>query len=357
MFTKETISKYIEERKILVQKHPTAELYIYNYSKGVQYEQLWDEVTLSCRGLILDADFNIVSRPFEKFFNYEEPQVKRIPWDKPFKVYDKMDGSLGVSYKLDGEVFIASRGSFESPQAIEANKILHEKYLESLDKFEDGKTYLFEIIYPSNRIVVDYGEKRELVLLGVIDNGTGNDCPLVDIGIPIVEEIEWSGDAKSFQDLDIKNKEGGIFVFANGFRMKVKFADYCRLHRILTGINNIDLWKMRVYEIDPVRHKKWEMTLDGILDKAPDEFYYWIESTLKGFDDEFNRIDERARNLFSPLRELEQKEFALKVNELIKFDSNLVFSLRSGNMTKYKLLIMKSLRPEHSTPFMIEEDN
>ena len=147
MFTKEIISKYIEERKILCQKHPTADLYIYNYSKGVQYEKDWDEVTRACRGLILDGDMNIVSRPFEKFFNYEEPEAQDVTLKYPLRLFDKMDGSMGISYKIDGEVFIASRGSFESPQAIEANKILQEKHKDSLDKFEDGKTYIFEIIY------------------------------------------------------------------------------------------------------------------------------------------------------------------------------------------------------------------
>ena len=36
-----------------------------------------------------------------------------------------------------------------------------------------GKTYLFEIIYPENRIVVDYGDYKGLVLIDVIDNETG----------------------------------------------------------------------------------------------------------------------------------------------------------------------------------------
>ena len=122
-------------------------MYIYNYSKQTLYEKDWDEVTLVCRGLILDSDLNIVSRPFGKFFNYEEPDAQAIKFKPPFKLYDKMDGSLGISYKVNGKVFIASRGSFTSPQAIEANVILQEKYKDSLDKFEDGKTYLFEIIY------------------------------------------------------------------------------------------------------------------------------------------------------------------------------------------------------------------
>lgn len=145
MFTKELISKYLDEKKLIRQKHPTEDLYIYNYSKGVQFNRQWDEVTLSCRGLILDSEMNIVSRPFRKFFNYEEPEAK-IPVGVPFKVYDKLDGSLGVSYKVNGVPYIASRGSFDSVYALEATRLLHEKYKGSMDKMEDGKTYLFEII-------------------------------------------------------------------------------------------------------------------------------------------------------------------------------------------------------------------
>lgn len=126
---------------IVVRKHPTAELYIYNYTAKTQYERVWNETTMTCRGLIADADGYIVSRPFQKFFNWDE--LERLP-DEPFEVYEKLDGSLGILYWLDDKPYIATRGSFDSEQAIEANKMLAE-----IDPsvFDRNCTYLFEIIY------------------------------------------------------------------------------------------------------------------------------------------------------------------------------------------------------------------
>jgi len=211
-------------------------------------------------------------------------------------------------------------------------------------------------VTPTNRIVVDYGERRELVLLAIIDNETGKDCPLVDIGIPIVEEIEWNGDFKSFQKLDIKNKEGGVFVDVNGNRCKAKFEDYCRLHRIMTGVNNIDLWKMRMFETNPSQYPEWGMTLEGIIEKVPDEFYQWIANTLQSFQDGFEEIDSKIKNLYEPMKDLGTIEFANAVKDFKNFDKVLMFSYRKGDMVRYKTLILRSLRPEHSTPFVTDKE-
>ena len=85
-------AKYISEKK-----HPDADLYIYNYTQKAQFERFWNETTMQCRGLILDGQRKIVARPFKKFFNYGEHETLSIP-DGPFKVYEKMDGSLGILY-------------------------------------------------------------------------------------------------------------------------------------------------------------------------------------------------------------------------------------------------------------------
>ena len=57
---------------INMQMHPSAPLYIYNYSKMCQIDRMWNDTTEKCRGLIVDSNDNIVSRPFRKFYNYEE---------------------------------------------------------------------------------------------------------------------------------------------------------------------------------------------------------------------------------------------------------------------------------------------
>ena len=46
-----------------------ADIFIYNYSRSCTLEGVWNEATLQCRGIIVDKDYNILARPFEKFFN------------------------------------------------------------------------------------------------------------------------------------------------------------------------------------------------------------------------------------------------------------------------------------------------
>ena len=70
-------------------------MWIWNYSVSVQYERLWDEITVQCRGLVTNSKGEIVARPFTKFFNYEELTPEEIP-NEYFDVYEKMDVKNGI---------------------------------------------------------------------------------------------------------------------------------------------------------------------------------------------------------------------------------------------------------------------
>src|SRR5579885_481968 len=159
----------VENGYLTGRSHPSADLIIWNYTAKAQYEKHWTEETMMCRGLITTSAGEIVARPFPKFFNYEEYEGQ-IP-KEPFTVTEKMDGSLGILYFVDGKPAIATRGSFTSEQAIRATAILRERYEHF--PFSPHYTYLFEIIYPGNRIVVDYGKMDDLVLLATIYTKTG----------------------------------------------------------------------------------------------------------------------------------------------------------------------------------------
>ena len=66
------LEKYHQDGLLDKQNHPTLPLTIWNYTPKVQYEGLWDEITLQCRGLVTDDKGRIIARPFRKFFNLEE---------------------------------------------------------------------------------------------------------------------------------------------------------------------------------------------------------------------------------------------------------------------------------------------
>jgi RNA ligase len=337
MINKQLLQQMLDERLVIVQKHPAAELFIYNYTNKAQYERVWNEITLQSRGLILDADLNVVARPFKKFFNLEELPQGEIP-DEPFEAYEKIDGSLGILYWLNNIPYIATRGSFISDQALHATKILHEKYPQTFDKIDRNATYLFEIIYPGNKIVVDYGDKDDLVLLAVINNATGDDLPLPDIGFPIVKKYDGINDLNLLKTLEEGNKEGFVIRFKSGLRVKVKFTEYLRLHRIITGVSNLVIWE----------HLSEGRSFDDLLEKVPDEFYEWVKKTSNDLTAQYNAILTESQNSFKQLNT--RKETALYF-QTQKYPS-VLFAMLDGK--PYDKIIWKMIRPQYARPFRIE---
>jgi hypothetical protein len=73
-----TLNKYVNERRIERNPHPTLPIAIYNYSRETQFKNDWDEVTLDMRGTIIDDKGYVVASAFRKFFNYEEV-IDQVP--------------------------------------------------------------------------------------------------------------------------------------------------------------------------------------------------------------------------------------------------------------------------------------
>ena len=260
------IKNYVELGYIKVTKHPTEPLFIYNYSQQTQFEGHWNETTLLCRGLILDAEHNVKARPLAKFFNYEELTPEQIP-NLPFEVFDKMDGSLGIMYWVSNKPYIATRGSFDSVQSQKANALLYSKYLKCHNHLNKTKTYLFEIIYPENRIVIDYGVSETLTLLAVIDTLTGQEEQVLpDIGFPVVQRYAGHNSLTALRALQYDNKEGFVIKFTNSFRLKIKFAEYVRLHSLITHCSSITVWE----------GLKNNEPIEALLQFVPDEFFTWV---------------------------------------------------------------------------------
>jgi tRNA splicing ligase len=234
------LEQLVRDKYISVQKHPEVELYIYNYTPLTQFDRNWNEITLACRGLILDDKYRIVARPFPKFFNLEEHQLQEIP-QEPFDVYSKLDGSLGILYWLKGKPRIATRGSFSSEQALVGTQILQQKY-------------------------------------------------------------QCICDIATLKQLEQKNREGFVIRFASGFRVKVKFEEYVRLHRIVTQISNKTIWKLLVDR----------QSLETILDDVPDEWYDWVKSISREVDSRSPRAS--LLEIVSAIRIVKTREISSKIN-------------------------------------------
>lgn len=284
------LQNLIDDKYIAIRRHPEAELYILNYTAKTQYAAYWNHWTKTCRGLILDAQGMVTARPFHKFFNLDEHAPEEIP-NEPFEVFEKIDGSLGILYWIEDKPFIASRGSFDSEQALRANEILHRKYPHTFSALHRGRTYLFEIIYPENRIVVDYGGRRELVLLSILDTGTGQEYPLEDIGFPMARRYDGLRDLAQLHRQTMDNAEGYVVRFQNGFRVKVKFEEYLRLHRLVTRVSNVTIWQ----------HLAEKRPFDELLEQVPDEYYQWLHDIRAALLADFAAVEQECRAVFRVL--------------------------------------------------------
>src|SRR5690606_552618 len=123
------------------------DLLVFSYNVMAQYGENWNFFERVSRGLIINwKTYEIVARPFDKFFNWGEGE--RTSTAPLVSLTEKLDGSLGILYRLNGQYKIATRGSLESEQATWATAFINSHY--SLENLPHEITLLFEIIYPEN---------------------------------------------------------------------------------------------------------------------------------------------------------------------------------------------------------------
>jgi len=303
------INEMVNKKYISVRKHTEYDLYIYNYTKQASAEHIWNEATEICRGLILDGDMNIVARPFAKFYNYEElvAQNIQVP-DLPFDVYEKLDGSLGILYFVNDKPFIATRGSFNSEQAIHATNILYFKYADKFELLDKSKTYLFEIIIPhgpDSNLVVDYGDIDDIYLLAVIDTKTGVESDIDEYNgiFNLAQHYDNVTDYLKFRDgSNGNNREGFIIKFSNGFRMKLKFSEYLKAHfaksslnykRVLDSIKNGSIESLRK-NVEENLSEESVIFLDQLVNDLQSAYFKVEAECAAQFRNDFNSRKEMA---------------------------------------------------------------
>ncbi|NUR27143.1 MAG: polynucleotide kinase [Catenulispora sp.] len=290
-------------------------LSIYSYSRTCQYDQYWTPVTTRTRGLVVDdTTGRVAGWCLPKFFNHGQhgkfDYAPPLP-DEPFEVYDKVDGSLGIVFHYDGAWRAASKGSFVSDQAAWAQRYLDQADTSALDT---AVTYLAEIVYPENRIVVNYGDRRDLVLLAAF-RADGTELPLraaapawQGVGT-VVRTYDWTDTFGVLAALAEKNQhldgadatgtdaEGWVIRFASGVRTKTKLTGYVSLHYRLTSITPKHIWRALAVQRHPeatdvqlsqaIGVQPNEVVgmrripggpLAPLLEDVPDEYDAWVRS-------------------------------------------------------------------------------
>ena len=248
----EALERQIGDRLITRRRLAGSDIVVLNYTAKATYKNLWTTETRRCRGLVVDGDQKVLARPFEKFFDVSV--TSQAP-DTSVVVTEKLDGSLGVLYPGPEGLAITTRGDPNGWQSSAATTLWRERYHGFTAP--EGVTLLFEIILPENRVVIDYGKRRDLVLLAAIDIATGQDVPLpVDWDGPSVKR--YRGSDGTLAELVARaersgNREGFVLFWpAEGIRAKVKLVEYRRLHRIIFATSTNSIWESLATGGDPV---------------------------------------------------------------------------------------------------------
>lgn len=336
-FSKERIDKYILDGLLYRQKHPIYDLWVHKYTAIAQYSKAFDGQLEYLRGLILDSDYNIINNPMPKFFNHSElpkEYINNIVMSNVESVTEKMDGSQLLVCVWNDIVIISTLGSFTSEMVGEAYKLLTEYDLNTF-KLNKNYTFLFEIIYPTNRIVVDYGDTNKLVLLSVRDDNH-NEIDInsfrnkFDTNIEFVNKID-----RDIQDLiyevdnavEFNNKEGYVVLLKTGDRFKLKYKPYFSLHRAMIGYSIVRLCELLIetYSVDI------NSNINDIVEKFPDEIYDKVKSDMDIIQIEYNRIYELCYNFYrhNRFKCIDRKSYAIRMfadDELKKY-SSLMFDL------------------------------
>jgi hypothetical protein len=357
------LEKMLREKYIHASESPDGKLSIYNYTPKAQFEQVWDQETEICRGLVLEnGTGNVIARAFRKFFN-ATPEDLKARAGQPFRAFDKMDGSLVIVFNYDNKTRLATRGSFVSDQAIAAGQYWAEHH--STVVVPRSETWCFEWVGPSNPIVLRYDED-ELILLARIRTSTGRDVEAdkntvlygptgyISKKFPQAEEF-------NFDSLELphrENTEGYVLLFPDGVRLKVKEAEYLELHRAIFNISNKAIWEVLSSGAD----------FKEYISILPDEWQKFALDTAAALQLEFDTMKQRARKEFWDIMQhtgLEwssvtmdpesKKTFAMEAKD--SPNSSLLFGMYAHWAdSEIDSVIWKRIKPVYIRPSFVPEE-
>jgi RNA ligase len=264
------IWKEVEAGRVMPSSEGDLTLFKYHPTMMAENKTEWNDVNIECRGIIFDKNANIMARPFSKFFNLYETsktQPENLPWSSSFHIYEKVDGSCGIGYHYNGRWRLATPGSLASEQAQYGSEMLYRLYGSALAALPTDVTPIFEIVYPENRVVVDYEGEEFLSLLAIRELG-GKEWHANRV-TKIAEAAGFKRPKRysfSFEELcsgeppfESDLLEGFVVHFdEDNQRVKIKDPRYLRIHKLLGHLSPKGV-------IDLIRGKEYR----GLLAELP----------------------------------------------------------------------------------------
>jgi hypothetical protein len=279
----EELKKYVETSGLVNMKSAGNGIYVLKYKKKVFYDNLWNDYIAECRGSIVDADFNLVSYPFTKIYNYGiEKEAPVLALDTPVTAFRKVNGFMVSITWHNNDLLISTTGSIESDFVTMAREMIDlDRYREILSKYE-SHTLMFECVHPDDPHIIP--EEVGMYLLGyrVKSWNSAVETKAIeriarDLGCRVPEKYDTTM-GNLLQSVKNVKHEGYVFYTADGVSAKIKSPYY------LTS-----KWVAR----NPRTDKLVDLNKDIKLNL--DEEYYPLVDAIRANIVEYTAMDEQAR--------------------------------------------------------------
>ena len=177
---KDELKKYVNDNPKLVSMRPAGNgIYVLKYKKSVFFDDLWNDYLEECRGTIVDADFNLITYPFTKIYNYGvEAKAPVLSDDTKVTAFRKVNGFMVAMTWYNGDVLVSTTGSTDSPYVAMAKEMMltHQSWADWQIAFAnselEGLTVMFECVHPNDPHIIP--EKAGMYVLGYRENEWGS---------------------------------------------------------------------------------------------------------------------------------------------------------------------------------------
>lgn len=172
------IIEQLNNSPLIKKKYLDNSIVSYNFTREAFYKQEWNDLTCRARGLFIDSETNkIVARSYDKFFNDSQLSYEQLKkFEHPFEVSFKENGYLGLlsyNFKTD-DFFITTKsvdyGDYKDwfKQILEQNNYLTDVLKNFLAT--NNVTMVFEVIDPEHDSHIIEYDKKEVILLDIVEN-------------------------------------------------------------------------------------------------------------------------------------------------------------------------------------------
>ncbi len=231
---KQELQKFVQENpKLVTMRETSPGLFVLKYKRNVFYDNLWNDYLEECRGTIVDKDFNVVSRPFTKIYNYGvEDRSPKLADDVRVMAFRKINGFMCAVTWHNDDLLISTTGSTDNDYVNMARSLIDLDQYRAVCKQWHGTTFIFECCHRDDPHIVP--EKEGMYLLGYRTKAWNSPISLDQVMLRMLTRDFDTIPVEAFKltmgELVAMSKtarhEGFVFYSADGVSAKIKTPFY-----------------------------------------------------------------------------------------------------------------------------------